>query len=143
MLGLFKGLLVTLKHLTRPAFTVPYPFEKRAPAPRWRGRHAFRVDAVTNEPLCIGCQQCARVCPDKLITIKTSKAPEGSAKKLQVDEATVDISACMFCGLCEDACPTGAIVLTSFYEMATTDKQDLILNKEKLIESAKNYEPHE
>jgi NADH-quinone oxidoreductase subunit I len=139
--GLFKGLKVTLEHLVRPAYTVHYPFDKVVISPRTRARHGFRIDPVTNEPLCIGCQQCAKICPDRLIVVKTSKAPEGSAKKLQIDEFTVDISACMFCGLCEDVCPTDAIVLTPFYEMATQDKKKLYLDKNDLIDSAKNYEP--
>lgn len=141
--GLLKGLTVTLKHLWRPAFTVPYPYKKLGPAPRFRARHGFRWDKEKDVPLCIGCKQCERICPDRLITIKTSKAPEGSAKKLNIDEFTVDISACMFCGLCEETCPTAAIVMTTFYEMATQNKGDMLLGLEKLKESAKDYEPPE
>lgn len=143
MLGLIKGLLVTLSHLRRPAFTVAYPFKKREISPRMRGRHGLRVDPETNQPLCICCQQCAKICPDGLIIMKTSKAPEGSPKKFLIDEFTVDMGACMFCGLCEETCPTNAIVMTRHYEMATQKKENLVLDKEQLIESAKNYEPHD
>jgi NADH-quinone oxidoreductase subunit I len=143
MKGLFKGLKVTFEHIFRPAFTVAYPYQKIKLSPRMRGRHGFRMDSATGQPLCIGCQQCVKICPDRLIVVKTSKAPEGSPKKLNIDEVTVDIAPCMFCGLCEDICPVDAIVLTPFYEMATQDKSTLMMNKEKLIESAKDYEPPE
>lgn len=139
MLGLIKGLIVTLKHLWRPAFTIAYPYDRRTVSPRLRARHGFRIDAE-GLPLCIGCQQCVKVCPDRLIVVKTSKAPEGSPKKLQVDEVTVDMSVCMFCGLCEDVCPVDAIVLTTDYNTTALDRKDLVLDKQKLIDATKGYE---
>ena len=139
MKGLFKGLAVTFKHLSKPAITVHYPFKKLPQLERFRARHGMRLDE-TGEPRCIGCKQCERICPDRLITVKTSKAPEGSAKKLIIEEFTVDMSACMFCGLCEDTCPVDAIILTPFFEMATQDKSTMFMDMQKLIDSAKIYE---
>jgi len=40
---------------------------------------------------------------------------------------------CIFCGYCEDACPTEAIVLESNYELAFTDRDSSIYTKEMLI----------
>ena len=137
--GLVKGLLTTLKHLPRPAVTVQYPTQKREPTPRFRGRHGMRVDE-NGEPLCIGCKQCERLCPDRLITVKTEKAPEGSKKKLIITEFTVDVEACMFCGLCEDVCPVDAVVLTRFYEMATQNRKEIFMRLDKLIDSGRGYD---
>jgi len=95
------------------------------------------------QELCIGCKACSKICPDRLIKVETSKAPEGSGRKLNIDDFTINIEACMFCGLCADVCPTDALVMTTFYEMAGQSREDIFLTKEKLLESGKNYEPHE
>ena len=41
---------------------------------------------------------------------------------------------CIFCGYCEDACPTEAIVLGDNYELSFTDRRQAIYPKEMLIE---------
>ena len=40
---------------------------------------------------------------------------------------------CIFCGFCEDACPTEAIVLEKDYEMAFSDRRSAIYPKDKLL----------
>jgi ferredoxin len=51
-----------------------------------------------DEALCIGCGECAEICPFAAITV-----PDG--------HAVVDISACMGCGVCVDKCEQGAVSL--------------------------------
>jgi NADH-quinone oxidoreductase subunit I len=43
---------------------------------------------------------------------------------------------CIFCGYCEDACPTEAIVLGDDYELSFYDRASSIYTKEMLIEPA-------
>ena len=38
----------------------------------------------------------------------------------------IDIAKCMFCGLCTQVCPTGAIFHTRRFEGATEDVEDMI-----------------
>ena len=40
---------------------------------------------------------------------------------------------CIFCGYCEDACPTEAIVLEHDYELSFVDRASAIYTKEMLI----------
>ena len=69
--------------------------------------------------------------PRSPITIETTP---GEAKKRKVDVFDVDISRCMFCNLCAEACPHDAIGLSSKYELATEKRDGLIYHKEDLIE---------
>jgi len=41
---------------------------------------------------------------------------------------------CIYCGFCEDACPTEAIVLGDNYELSFTDRRQAIYPKEMLLE---------
>ena len=41
---------------------------------------------------------------------------------------------CIMCGLCVEACPTRALTLTNYYEMAFTSREDAIWTKEQLLE---------
>jgi NADH-quinone oxidoreductase subunit I len=41
---------------------------------------------------------------------------------------------CIFCGYCEDACPTEAIVLGDNYELSFVSRQEAIYTKELLLE---------
>ena len=40
---------------------------------------------------------------------------------------------CIFCGFCEDACPTQAIVLENNYELSFYDRASAIYTKDMLI----------
>jgi NADH-quinone oxidoreductase subunit I len=40
---------------------------------------------------------------------------------------------CIYCGFCEDACPTEAITLEADYEMTYLNRREAIYPKEKLI----------
>jgi NADH-quinone oxidoreductase subunit I len=40
---------------------------------------------------------------------------------------------CIFCGFCEEACPTEAIVLRSNYELASYHRDDFIYTKDRLL----------
>jgi len=45
----------------------------------------------------------------------------------------MDMTRCLFCGLCVQACPVDALAMTREYEWAVSDKRDLLLNKEQLL----------
>jgi NADH-quinone oxidoreductase subunit I len=45
----------------------------------------------------------------------------------------MDMTRCLFCGLCVQACPVDALAMTREYEWAVYDKRDLLLNKHQLL----------
>jgi formate hydrogenlyase subunit 6/NADH:ubiquinone oxidoreductase subunit I len=94
---------------SKPA-TIPYPFQKRVIPAGGRGKHAY------DEQKCTGCGICSRICPAFAIEMK-GLGPKCEGIK-------VNLNACIFCQQCEDNCPTGALVLTSEYELAVINKSD-------------------
>jgi NADH-quinone oxidoreductase subunit I len=53
----------------------------------------------------------------------------------------INFSRCIFCGLCEEACPTYAIQLTPDFEMTEYDRQNLVYEKEDLLISGPGKYP--
>jgi NADH-quinone oxidoreductase subunit I len=51
----------------------------------------------------------------------------------------INLLRCMFCGYCEEACPTGAIVLRREFALADYDRASLIYTQDRLLKPA---EPH-
>ena len=45
----------------------------------------------------------------------------------------INFSRCIFCGFCEEACPTYAIHLTPDYEMSKFQRKNLVYEKEDLL----------
>jgi len=48
----------------------------------------------------------------------------------------INMLRCIFCGYCEDACPTGAIVLGPDFELADFERSSFIYGKERLLVDA-------
>ncbi|HXH25677.1 MAG TPA: 4Fe-4S binding protein, partial [Vicinamibacterales bacterium] len=49
--------------------------------------------------------------------------------------------ACEFCELCVQVCPTDAIVMLKSFDLATTDRREMLLDKERLHALGRQYEP--
>ena len=123
------GLGLTLRHLFQRTVTLQYPDEKWELPPMAKGQlHNVIED-------CIGCDQCANVCPVDCIYIETIKAPSdvdlgktstGNPKRLYVLRFDIDMAKCCYCALCTVPCPTECLVMTNSYENSVYDRKDLI-----------------
>ncbi len=40
---------------------------------------------------------------------------------------------CIYCGMCEEACPVDAIELTHIYDLTATSRDEMLFNKDKLL----------
>jgi NADH-quinone oxidoreductase subunit I len=87
---------------------------------RYRGLLGF------DDAKCIGCLQCAQICPIDVLTVKSVKIEGRKAKAPVIFR--IHYAKCMFCGLCVEICPTAAIFFTRQFEAATFDYRDLIKN---------------
>ena len=56
----------------------------------------------------------------------------------------IDELRCIYCGMCEEACPVDAIELTSLYNLTGRSREEMIFDKEKLLsvyDMTKDKEP--
>lgn len=137
---------VAWRHLFTPSVTLQYPTEK------WTLPHRSRMRLFNKIEDCMGCSQCARVCPTQCITVKTEKrgkdepvvtTTNGTPMKLRTYVYDIDMTLCCYCGLCTFACPTKCLVMTPEYEYSVYDKNEHIYHfaKERPLTSKEINSP--
>ena len=129
-----KGLRVTLGYNVSRSITERYPDqEKWIPYRRFRGVHRLWRDEQGRE-LCVACELCSGICPTDCITVIPEEDDTGRGIADRVPKGwDVDLSRCLFCGYCEDACPTTAVRLGREYEYACYDLDSAILHRDQLL----------
>ncbi len=132
-----SGLWLTFKYMFKPRVTINYPNEKGPLSPRFRGEHALRR-YPNGEERCIACKLCEAVCPAQAITIEAEPREDGSRRTTRYD---IDMTKCIYCGLCQEACPVDAIVEGPNFEFATETREELMYNKQKLLDNGDRWEP--
>jgi len=136
LLDLIQGLWVTFRNQhPKHIYTEQYPAERPHVAERYRGAPRLNINPDNGQTLCIACDLCAVACPEYLIVVGSERNPETRRKELTT--FTYDTSRCMFCGLCEDACPVDALELTQDFELATYTREGMIWDRQLLEEGPK------
>src|SRR6202171_4788282 len=136
LLELWRGLMLTGRHMFARKITVQFPEEKTPQSPRFRGLHALRR-YPNGEERCIACKLCEAVCPALAITIESDVGNDGLRRTTRYD---IDLFKCIYCGFCEEACPVDAIVETRLYEYHMEARGENIMTKDMLLAVGERYE---
>lgn len=128
-----RGLYTTLRHVFMKKATIEYPDEEMPIHENFRALHRLNTDE-DGKVLCVACMLCATVCPAKCITIVAGESDDPDVEKYPVSYE-IDIARCIFCGLCEEACPKAAVELTTNYRLAQYDRENLNYDKELLTKT--------
>lgn len=128
---------ITLHNLIRRPVTIHYPEQKRQYPERFRGFLALTYDPETGEENCIGCRLCEYICPPRVIQVEMLKGEKRNYAKT----FTLELYACEYCELCVQVCPTDAIVMMRSVDLATSDRRELLLDKDRLHALGLGYEP--
>tara|TARA_B100000989_G_scaffold297191_1_gene282245 strand:+ start:524 stop:1021 length:498 start_codon:yes stop_codon:yes gene_type:complete len=136
LIEVIDGLMLTLKYFFKKKVTINYPFEKGALSSRFRGEHVLRR-YESGEERCIACKLCEAVCPAQAIIIEAEPREDGSRKTTRYD---IDMTKCIYCGFCQESCPVDAIVEGPNFEFATETREELIYNKQKLLDNGDRWE---
>ncbi len=133
---LVKGMTITFRQMFSPKVTVNYPYERGPISARFRGEHALRR-YPNGEERCIACKLCEAVCPAQAITIEAEPRGDGSRRTTRYD---IDMVKCIYCGFCQEACPVDAIVEGPNFEFAAETREELLYNKQKLLDNGERWE---
>jgi len=112
--GIFKTFKIAFRNLFRPNIVIQYPCQKYELPPRARFAVRMKYDDQGNHK-CRACMICQNTCPDFIIRIDVETGEDRSKfiKRLEYQQG-----ACMMCGLCVEACPYDAILMSHEYELA-------------------------
>ncbi|NTV89909.1 MAG: NADH-quinone oxidoreductase subunit NuoB [Clostridiales bacterium] len=110
---MFNILKKTLQHRV---VTVKYP---KAP---------IRTEIITGKPsvemsLCTDCGECMRRCP--VGAVNKASCCDKVDQTTESVQISFNLDQCIFCSLCADICPSGAISMTHEFELAAADRDDL------------------
>jgi NADH-quinone oxidoreductase subunit I len=134
--AILGGLRVTIRHFFKKKVTMQYPEEKWVVPPNYRGA-PYLVEDQDGRTKCVSCQLCEFVCPPKAIRI-TPPGPAGAPEVGNVEKAPkefeINMLRCIFCGFCQEVCPEEAIFLMNDYSLTGLTRQEMVYNKEKLLQ---------
>ena len=148
---IIDGLRTTVRHMfntgQRNEVVHQYPEDTREGRGELRIANYRGVHRLNKDPdgrvACVACFMCSTACPADCIHIEAGESPWPDREKYPV-KFDIDELRCIYCGMCEEACPVDAIELTPNYELVGVTREELVFDKEKLLqiyEETKDLKP--
>jgi NADH-quinone oxidoreductase subunit I len=136
VVNIFKGMMITLRHMFKKKATIQYPEQQRPFSPVFRGLHVLNRDEQGRER-CTACGLCAVACPAEAITMEAAERKPGEEHLYREEKYAakyeINMLRCIFCGLCEEACPKDAIYLSETFARSNYKREGLIYKKQDLL----------
>src|SRR6266568_4282852 len=104
--------------------TVNYPTEPAKLSDRFRGQPSFDFEKWKDA------RPAAEVCPTGAISVSDG----GDSRNV-----TVDYGLCVFCGLCAEASSDQAVRITQEFELATSERSNLLLTAEYALNADRTH----
>jgi NADH-quinone oxidoreductase subunit I len=82
--------------------------------------------------MCVASFMSATAAPAASITMGAGAAPCPDRDKYPV-VFEIDMLKCIYCGMCEEACPCDAIELTETFTQVATTRAEKVYDKERLL----------
>lgn len=144
--NIFKGMMITFRHMFKKKPTINYPEEKRPFSPVFRGLHVLNRDEEGREN-CTACGLCAVACPAEAITMEAAERLPGEEHLYREEKYAakyeINMLRCIFCGLCEEACPKDAIYLSETFAPANFTRKGFVYGKDNLLIPNPKTQPEE
>jgi NADH-quinone oxidoreductase subunit I len=137
--AIISGVMTALKHAFRfgKRETRQYPEVEPEIPPNYRGVHRLNRDDK-GRVKCVACFLCQTACPANCIDIVAATDakddPNWSDRDKYPASFVIDELRCIYCGMCEEACPVDAIELTSIYDLTGLSREQMLFDKEKLLQ---------
>jgi len=129
--------VLTMRYFFRPKPTLNYPFEKGPISPRFRGEHALRRARGGGGGCLAGAGGGG---PGGARPPPTGAAPPPRGAPRRTVRYDIDMVKCIYCGLCQEACPVEAIVEGPNFEFATETREELYYDKARLLANGDRWE---
>ena len=71
-------------------------------------------------------------CPAHCIDIVAAPSPWPDREKYP-ETFVIDELRCIYCGMCEEACPVDAVELTTLFDLTGLSREEMMFDKEKLL----------